>query len=87
MSAQADAPKPGMPQLPEPVSSQIPVEAVRKPGTKSSAYRGVTLFRPTMKWRAQVRSAEVVALVEWKSHEGGEAFCIGSSLRFAGQSV
>lgn len=32
-----------------------PDYGTKKTGAKSSAYRGVTLFRPTMKWRAQVR--------------------------------
>lgn len=31
-----------------------PGKPVKKAGAKSSPYRGVTLFRPTMKWRAQV---------------------------------
>lgn len=32
-----------------------PAEGQKRSSTKSSPYRGVTLFKPTMKWRAQVR--------------------------------
>jgi hypothetical protein len=48
-----------MPHLPVALSPPVEAAHVKKPGIKSSPYRGVTLFRPTMKWRAQVRSQSV----------------------------
>ena len=49
-----------MPSLPSPGEVVSAPEAARtkKTGAKSSPYRGVTLFRPTMKWRAQVSSQQ-----------------------------
>lgn len=50
--AEPEDERPKLPDIGQ--ESDNTAEGARKTGSKSSAFRGVTLFRPTMKWRAQV---------------------------------
>ncbi len=56
----------GMPELPEVKSeAECPTEAVKKAANKSSSFRGVTLFRTTMKWRAQVDYQSIFTIYDF----------------------